>query len=126
MNITEFLEARIAEDEAVAREAEKWADDGPEPHLRWFGQGNDKLVNRLGKAGPHVARHDPARVLAEGAAKRAVIGLAKQASEVEQEFDDYEWQGRVERSEPLTGDAILSALAAVYRDHPGYRQEWKV
>lgn len=91
-SISEFLEARIAEDEVAAY---------------------DLMGEREGD-----------RVLAECASKRLVIELAKKASEDEKEYDDYEWQGTVKRSEPLTGDAILFALAAVYKDHPGYQQEW--
>ena len=105
MTIITFLLARIEEEEAEALNAPKMSDVYD--------------VNRL--AFTATMRQ---KALAECAAKRAIIGLAKQASEVEQEFDDYEWQGTVERSEPLTGDAILSALAAVYKDHPDYQQEW--
>lgn len=86
MTITEFLEARIAEDETVARDAIAngegaldWADDGDPTDI-------------------HIARHDPARVLAECAAKRAVIVY----------------------SPPKT----LQHLAAIYADHPDYQQEW--
>jgi hypothetical protein len=68
----------------------------------------------------------PSAVLAECAAKRAIIDLAKKASEFEKWYDDYEWQGTVESSEPLTGDAILYALAVIYKDHPDYRQEWEL
>ena len=92
MNITEFLLARIAEDEARAY---------------------DVLGEREGD-----------RLLAECAAKRAIISLAKKASELEKEYEDHEWQGTVEASVPLTGDAILYALAAVYKEHLDYRQEW--
>jgi hypothetical protein len=105
--ITEFLEARIDEDEA--RASSGWSSFGVS---RWEtdNYGRDFLT--------------PSAVRAECAAKRAIIELAEQSSEVEQEFDDYEWQGTVNRSEPLVGDAILFALAAVYKDHPGYRQDW--
>ena len=91
--ITEFLEARIAEDEKMARFY------GP------FAMGT-------------------ARVLAECAAKRAIIVQAQKATELERDWDEQEWQGTVEHSEPYAGDAILYALAAVYADHPEYRQEW--
>jgi len=110
VTITEFLEARIAEDEADARVAEEWADDGPEPYLRWIGEGNDRLVFRLGKAGNHVARWDPARVLAECKAKRAILAMHETCDDVSY------------------GDASTCpetrTLAAVYSTHPDYRQEW--
>jgi hypothetical protein len=107
MTIVEFLEARIDEDEA--RASSGWSRLGG---TRWEtdNYGRDFLT--------------PSAVRAECAAKRAIIKLAKHASEVEREFDDYEWQGTVKRSEPLAGYAILFALASVYADHPDYRQEW--
>lgn len=93
VTITEFLEARIAEDEARAN---------------YYG------ALALGTT----------RVLAECAAKRAIIKQAQNATDAEKEFDDYEWQDTVSRSEPYAGDAILYALAAVYADHQDYQQEW--
>jgi hypothetical protein len=135
--ITEFLEARIAEDEAAARTAELWADDGPEPHLRWFGQGNDMLVNRLGKAGPHVARHDPARVLAECAAKRAIV----ERHHPDRQLENWYWSQRSCEDcgarwhkwlnndvptdiGPEQGCPTLRILASVHKDHPDYNPEW--
>ena len=50
----------------------------------------------------HIARHDPARVLAECDAKRRIV----------------------ERRNHLDGPT-LRALAAVYADHPDWREEWK-
>jgi hypothetical protein len=107
MLITEFLEARIAEDEATCKGM-----------LTLVPTPDDSLEN-----GWDFAYAE--RVLAECAAKRAVIGLAQKATEDEKAFDDYEWQGTVDRSEPWTGDAILYALASVYADHPDYLPEWK-
>lgn len=54
----------------------------------------------------HIARHDPARVLREVAAKRAIIELAPYADDLE--------------------DRYLLTLAAVYADHLEYRAEWRV
>lgn len=73
MTITEFLEARIAEDETQAAKHQESA-------IR------------------HGWGDYTARVLAECAAKRAIIAY----------------------SPPRT----LQHLAAIYDDHPGYRQEW--
>jgi hypothetical protein len=109
MNITEFLEARIAEDEAEAGSG--WSTLGD---TRWERDNYGRTMLT------------PSAVLAECAAKRAIIDLAKKASEFEKWYDDHEWQGTVESSEPLTGDAILYALAVIYKDHPDYRQEWEL
>jgi hypothetical protein len=53
----------------------------------------------------HIARHDPARVLAECEAKRRIV----------------EWYGE----EPGRVGPALGMLAAVYADHPEFREEWR-
>jgi hypothetical protein len=58
MTLAEFLEARISEDEAIARAAS-------EPD--WSVVGNSLAGARF------IAHHDPARVLAECEAKRSII-----------------------------------------------------
>ena len=110
MSITEFLEARVAEDE---RNAEAWskklADDMPIPSSLLGG-----IVN-------------PARVLAECAAKRAIIKQAEEASSDRYGVINEYCVGDKERAEAYAtdpGKLILEALAAVYSDHPDYQQEW--
>jgi hypothetical protein len=129
MTITEFLLARIAEDEAEAQECllpknlVPYSDDRiPAVKPEEWGSLVDNYLG--GPMGKHCARHDPSRVLAECKAKRAIIEQAQNATEAEKEYDDYEWQGTVSRSEPWTGDAILYALAAVFADHEDYDPEW--
>lgn len=109
--MVKFLEARISEDEAVARGAEPgpWYVDDEEQTVRAREYAGEIMFDRSGygravwvrtdslSAG-HIARYDPARVLAECAAKRAVI--------------------------PYSPPKTLQHLAAVYADHPDYRQEW--
>jgi hypothetical protein len=109
MTVTEFLEARIVEDEARALTANAWASHGGP--TQWIGQPGDGLVVRLGDGGPHIAAWSPTRVLAECAAKRSVI----------------DWWingviGYVEVDGEMTNP--LLPLAAVYADHPDYRREW--
>lgn len=139
MTITEFLLARIAEDEAAATAAAKgpwkWEGDAGEDEafmydangtsvLSAYGMHSQGFLECSGADADHIARHNPHRVLAECKAKRAIIKHAQEATEVEKEYDDYEWQGTVQISEPWAGDAILLSLAAVYADHPDYQQEW--
>lgn len=96
MNITDFLLARIQEDEADAQtDAEEMAKSSVSIQFDCATQ----------------ARFTPARVLAECAAKREIIrwwvdGLI----------------GYVRVDDELTNP--LLPLAAVYKDHPDYRQEW--
>jgi hypothetical protein len=104
MTITEFLEARIAEDEAIARDRPASApihytgcyyysyslDSG------WFCDCDED-----GKAS--------ARLLAECAAKRAIIKA----------FDP-----QSPDLDPYVGRDVIAMLAAAYKDHPDYQQEW--
>ncbi|BCW47962.1 DUF6221 family protein [Arthrobacter sp. StoSoilB13] len=83
MTITEFLEARIAEDEEHAGSG--WSTLGS---TRWE---TDNYGRNM---------MTPAAILAECAAKRAIIGLAQQATAEVKEYDDQEWQGTVQLDEP--------------------------
>jgi hypothetical protein len=96
MTILEFLEARIAEDEAEA---------------------NAMLDSFL--RGGEVSKRRWVRVLAECAAKRVIIELADQVETMDYQITN-EWGGDLDG----TGDDILKALSAVYKDHSDYQQEW--
>ncbi|MDX2667408.1 DUF6221 family protein [Streptomyces stelliscabiei] len=66
----------------------------------------------------HAARHDPARVLREVEAKRSII----------EQHERYAAERRRMMGgwDPQSDDSpILAALAAVYADRPGYREEWR-
>ena len=126
LTLTDFLLARIAEDEAVARDASpgtpNWEFSESAWHswdVRTVGEKSyqitidseglsDSVIDH--SAGAHVARHDPARVLAECEAKRRVI----------EECDDYDNPSEV----LILADQILRHLALPYADHPDYREEW--
>jgi len=122
--LTEFLLARIAEDEQAANEAT----DGPWRYdptkVNAIDRGEAVFAGETGanattiaSTGPpydmqsmfdavHIARHDPARVLAECEAKRAIVFLSEHGC-----GDDYQ--------------RVQQALALPYADRPGYRLEWK-
>lgn len=85
MNITEFLEARITEDEQNAGN-----------YVELFPDGDMAPLFR--------------RVLAECAAKRAIIARREDA------LDTY--------AGTLVIEDAIRALAAIYKDHPDYREEW--
>lgn len=76
------------------------------------------LVGQIGDAA-HIAHWHPARVLAECKAKRRVIGQHPH----ELNADDTVRRCSTCRGEGLCG--TLRALAAVYADHPDYRPEWR-
>ena len=81
--------------------------------------------------GAHIARHDPARVLAEVAAKRAILNLYQQAwGEHQSWLEDVggdtfgradEVRGRVESLRET-----MRLLAQPYADREGFREEWRV
>jgi hypothetical protein len=69
----------------------------------------------------------PRRVLAECAAKRAIVDLAYQA----EALDDQVWSEfglSTDRgyNDPRCGERILRALALPYADHDGYDPSWGV
>lgn len=142
MDILGFLEARIAEDEAVATRAAggtsgRWS-------MPWEDEarveGDNMIVydeggHNLDQA-EHIATHDPARVLAECAAKRAIIAEDFRLAEIEDydrgcecSADDIRagkcaTLARVEEEDGRPSSTILRALASAYSDHPDYQQEW--
>ena len=63
----------------------------------------------------HIARHDPARVLAEVDAKRRTLNLHPLRSD-----------GRIcNEDEDIYPCETVRLLALPYADRPGYRQEWR-
>jgi hypothetical protein len=122
-DLAEFLAARLNEDEAAAKAA------GGDP---WHGDTHSGLYHEDVRSQPgpfatgayevftggeeaHILRHDPARVLREVAAKRAILGA-------------YESQRAAQFNDPAVVDElrdVVQTLASVHSDHPDYRPEWK-
>lgn len=121
MNVAEFLEARIAEDEALAQGAhydgQRWYSEeefvGRYPDCCDCGCEVMMGANRKIEAS-HIANWDPSRVLAECTAKRAI--MAEHAP-----VDPCDAHDAMYRTITC---ATLRAIAAVYKDHPDYQQEW--
>jgi hypothetical protein len=124
---TAFCQARLDEDEAAARACQSpspWCvSDHPAMSSVVDDATGAPLIYNEGSPTPeeaaHIARHDPARVLREVAAKRAVL-LALYAT------------GRPttmsEQPSPTASLARLALrhMAAVWSDHPDYKPEWAV
>lgn len=74
--------------------------------------------------GRHIARHDPIRVLAEVAAKRAM--LDRVAVDGAMAWEPLKAQGATTQEWWLISTCrdVLKLLAQPYRDHPDYRREW--
>jgi hypothetical protein len=135
-----FLSARLDEDEAAARAAagRSWRQPDPERTPGWVEDDSDSIdrivvydegAPTAGQAA-HIARHDPARVLREVTAKRMLIAAVLRYETI----IDGEWGDCHEEDEIAAGlcpehqpdeMAALRWLAAVYSDHPDYRQEWE-
>lgn len=94
-----------ATDDRWVRDGNKsvWTCDDPEDSC-------SEIAALWDAEGEHMARWDPARVLAEVEAKRAIL-------------DEF----RRELADDLTNESalwVLAVLALPYRDRPGYRPEW--
>lgn len=137
--IIEFLTARLDEDERVAKLAaeagckadprhrwmvERWTSEDPAaiPTAIWVSDENEIGVATVNGnyAADHIARHDPARVLAEVAAKRAILGGILDTIHDNEHLLHYDRDIEPDMSEPL-----IRALAAPYADHPDYQDAWK-
>ncbi|MGP4016228.1 DUF6221 family protein [Saccharopolyspora sp. 5N708] len=71
-------------------------------------------------AAMHIARHDPARVLADVAAKLRIVGEYERAVRTAQGPDsDAAAQGEVRAL-----GRVLRQFAHAYADHPDYRPKW--
>lgn len=95
-DLTEFLLARIAEDEEAARSCEDWPECDPvygcQAHLL------------------------PSRALAECEAKRHILEIAVPTVGVSNDFA---------RGWDVGTSFAVRLLAEVYADHPDYREEWR-
>lgn len=142
VTLVEFILARLDEDERVALAAtpSPWRIDPRDPNvilepfpIDSVGMAGDRqrnlftgqISNRRGQSvsdARHIARHDPARVLAEVTAKRAIVELHEPyASESHGGAacwvcgpGGFPW--------PCT---TLRLLAMPYADHADYREDWK-
>lgn len=115
-DLTEFLLARIGEDEGAARMADEW-----------------DLDCEFESSQRHYRRWDPARVLAECEAKRALIEYAfENAQSIDNEWGCCHKADQIRSGDvpdscygPGVAGMILGPLASVYADHPDYDEEWR-
>jgi len=139
LSIVEFLLQRIAEDEAVARAAigtaafseqtGRWKavdvpdEYGARPYVMAVSASeactqvaNMEAAWERDERAAHIARYDPARVLAECAAKRRIVeecapNVAK----------DWPFPDGLNLSE-----LVVAELGQPYADHPQFQEEWRV
>lgn len=145
MGIIEFLTARLDEAEERATYAQtvisgSW--DGWEPIAHQLAADCDTVPN-VGRLDQHLHHNaDPARVLAEVKAKRAIIAMHEQAEKWTWDPRPAGTPVREPRREPAghcgtcqIEDGVihgkwpcdtLKHLAAVYADHPDFDPAWRV
>lgn len=127
IDLVEFITARLDRDEAAALAAspntwtvEPWKNEhGVEFLIVPDGSTSTAAVVPRGPANAvHIARHDPARVLREVEAKRALLKLHGPVIDGTQ--SSWTW---FEGSESAS-DKVCRLLALPYADHPDYQTEW--
>lgn len=137
--LVEFLRARLDEDEQMARaageEGSRWTDHYGSVHAEDTDDPGVPVVYNEGRPtdeqAAHIARHDPARVLAEVEAKRRIIELHTArgvpggppflwaCNVCDRSPVDWEWT-------TLWPCPTLRLLALPWAGHDDYREEWRV
>lgn len=123
MTIVEFIEARLAEREAIAKRAaacELVQHDGHEPGdwswLRSYGQPQPSQIALI----DHQACSDPAWVLADVAAKRAIVAEYAALTASPDRLTD----AALHLTWNVLGN-VVRQIAQIDSGHPGYDPEWQ-
>lgn len=131
-DLAAFVTARLGEDEAAAKAAQlrhagPWSHadnpDSPLPVAASLYDSRDESVGviRGSYLAAHIARHDPARVLREVAAKRAILAAWQESLTIQDGYREVGYEeGRREAQE-----RDVRHLAAAWGDHPDYDPEWR-
>ncbi|MDL4817781.1 DUF6221 family protein [Actinomadura opuntiae] len=128
MDLVDFLRARLAKDEQVARACSgaAWAaasggtvrldgGDGPGDEPGFVASAENASYAE------HIARHDPSRVLQDAAARRQLVD----------DCEKHAWiiaQGRAtpeQQAAQAVREQALRLLALPYAHHPDYQVEWR-
>lgn len=141
LELLAFLRARWDEDEAAARECDEvypapWevTDRGyiakvcaDEPHFPIVAEleQSDTIDGWLGDRLQHIARHDPARVLADIEAKRRIAEVAATLMEQAARDPGLDASGVMTRSMAIAYETTLRLLALPFADHQDHRDEWR-
>ncbi|MFF5421815.1 DUF6221 family protein [Streptomyces misionensis] len=125
-DLVQFLRARLDEDAdlALAASPGPWHPD--EEHDEVLAVDDIVVAEGFALSGrqlratvDHIARHDPARVLAEVESKRLILAdYQRYAAERRSMMGG--WDSLSPEDSP-----ILTALASVYANHPDYRDTWR-
>ena len=117
-DIVAFLNARLDEDEAAAKEA--WGVEWDWRYVaRPFGE-HPSIAHTV-----HIARHDPARVLRDVEADRVLLALHDELWRLYRAFEEAGEPGPISLGRAQALSRVLRIRAARFSDHPDYRAEWK-
>jgi len=134
--LADFNDARLNDDERIAKAAtpgpwavdnETYAEqisspDGPVVSGgRWGGEAS---VFESTEDALHIARHDPARVLGEVAAKRVLIANWRELILRIDAEPDPDKRGSLALTRHGL-DQVAYQLASVHADHPDYQESWR-
>jgi hypothetical protein len=120
-----FVAGRLDDDERIALAAAD-GDRTEEWEIHYTGAGVDSATGTVaydegfpnGRQSEHIARHDPARVLRDVAAKRRLF--AKHAPVINGTQGSWTWfEGSESESEK-----VMQLLSLPYADHPEYDPAW--
>lgn len=110
-DLTEFLRARLDEDEQAARQAEQvW------PSTHFTVEPGSIVIMR------HLRTYEPPRVLAEVEAKRRILGSHYDYHGVCPRC--FDWQNKPVEREPWPCE-VARLLALPYASHPDYQEQWR-
>ncbi len=133
--LAEFLLARIAEDEADAKAAvdrhhhPQWVVDGM-GICTVGGHDLDSVTEyvRHEEAAPHIARHDPARVLAECESKRRIVEQYERHRDQVMAYRNPRWRDAMNEDDKRNwhqaearhrvAEDVACLLALPYAEHP--------
>lgn len=147
LTITDFLLARIAEDEKMANAAlgcHAYAQDYPTRAVMYSASGDalfefdERQMREADHSTLALAEHfcswQPARVLAECKAKREIVDLYAAHLDRAMAYRSPRWadamsetdKAKAKRQEARLGvsEVAIRYLAAVYASHPDYDPEW--
>lgn len=122
MTITEFLIARLDEDESIARAADSASSPPDEAHGE-----HAVAAPLLPERQRHIDRWSPTQVLLDIAAKRTIVETYEELGRVLAKASD---SGRADEAAVTRNlfaglQVAVLAHAMVFADHPDYRAEWR-
>jgi hypothetical protein len=131
-DLVEFLRARLDEDEVAASAASPGPWHVNDESDTVLAVDDIEVAEGFALSGPqlrattaHVARHDPARVLADVEAKRLLIEHAETVSSMDGQIEGgWGTRGSVPWNED-EGIRLLRLLALPHADHPDYDESWR-